>query len=575
MNRKYVPLLVFLAATIWFSIGGTQRGLWTTGEHRYAEAARELVAEGHDHIVPHLNGEIYAHKPPIVFWMAGAPNRFLGVDMPFSARLPSILSGALTVMLTFLLGRRWYGDAAGFIAGGVVATTQLVDWASRMALIDGPLTACVTATIYCYVRADATPKERAEARAGWTALGFLAVAAGILVKGPPAPLIPGATLLVLLLWTAPREILTPKFAWGALLAVLPGALWLAVAYSRVGGGYVNDLLLGQAIGHAAGDVDKLEPWYFYLWNFPSGLMPWTVLVPAAVAAVIVRPRDGERRVDRLLLSWLFVSWFVFSISKAKRGLYLTPLHPAAALLIARLVRDATDEPARLAEPLARWATRLFAGAALAAGVLIVVAAVLVGTGADVAIVHAALPANSERLAKWAAKYVSLRNEFAAGRIVAAAVLGCVITWGGRTAWRGPTALRVATGLVVAAACSSLLDAVVLWPSRDSDESPRAFLDKVRATVGDAPVLRYGGAGGLQYAANWTLLRDSVPETNNPHRASKFLAEASPAPRYVVTDDDETEEFGPLTGGTEILRVPHRHNPAQVLFGNAAAAAASR
>jgi hypothetical protein len=96
-----------------------------------------------------------------------------------------------------------------------------------------------------------------------------------------------------------------------------------------------------------------------------------------------------------------------------------------------------------------------------------------------------------------------------------------------------------------------------------------------ARDGDAPVLRYGGAGGLQYAANWTLLRDSVPETNNPHRASKFLAEASPAPRYVVTDDDETEEFGPLTGGTEILRVPHRHNPAQVLFGNAAAAAASR
>ena len=272
------------------------------------------------------------------------------------------------------------------------------------------------------------------------------------------------------------------------------------------------------------------------------------------------------------IAWLFTSWFVFSLSKAKRGLYLTPLHPAAALLVARLVRDATDDPARLEEPLVRWATKLLGGAALAGGALIVVVAVLVATGADVALLHAVVPADSERFSTWTAKYATRRDAFETARLVAAAAIGCVIAWGGRAAWRGPAALRVATGLVAVAAGMSLLSAVVLWPSRDHEESPRAFLDTVRATVGAAPVLRYGGDGGIQYAVNWTLLRDSVPETDKPGHASRFLADEPNAPRYVVTDDDQTEKFGPLSGGIEIVRVELRHNPSLVLYGNAAAAA---
>src|SRR6185503_17807844 len=115
-TRGRAPLLVFLAAAAFFLLGATRRDLWTTGEHRYAEVARVVDAPGADHLVPHLNGEIYPDKPPLFFWVAGAGNRFLGLDLPLSAKLPSILGGAFTVMLTFLLGRRFYGARAGLVA---------------------------------------------------------------------------------------------------------------------------------------------------------------------------------------------------------------------------------------------------------------------------------------------------------------------------------------------------------------------------------------------------------------------------------------------------------------------------
>src|SRR6185295_17297324 len=108
--------------------------------------------------------------------------------------------------------------------------------------------------------------------------------------------------------------------------------------------------------------------------------------------------------DRFLIAWLFVSWVLFSISRAKRDLYMLPIHPAAALLVARLFRDAADSPARLAHPSMRWPRRIFAAASVAVGAAIVLVVVLILADADRAILSGA----TGRLAKWAESWNVLR-----------------------------------------------------------------------------------------------------------------------------------------------------------------------
>ena len=575
-HPRLEPLIVFLAAALFFILGATDRDLWTTGEHRYAEVARVLTAPGADHLVPHLNGEIYPDKPPLFFWAAGAGHRLLGLDLPLSAKLPSILGGSFTVMLTFLLGRRWYGTAGGVAAVGVLATVELFDWASRMAHIDAFLTTLITTVLYCYVRADETPRQERGRRSLWTALGFLAVGLGILVKGPPAPFVPGITILVFLLWCAPRELVSPRFAWGALLALLPGLLWSAAVVGHLGldgaKAYLwGDLLHGQAIGHAAGEIDKQQPWFYYLWNVPLHLMPWTLFLPAALWAALGRGRPEERRTDRFLVAWLIAPWVLFSFSPAKRELYMVPIHPAAALLVARLFRDALEQPERLRDALVAFPRNALAVAGVAVGALVALFAALVASGADRSLLDAATAHVSPRLADWKPDWEHLRAELSTGLLLLAILLGALVAAAGVRAWRASTAARAGAALVAIAAGWNLLNAMVLWPARDADQSPRAFLEDVRARVGSAPVARLGRDGGLQYVVNWTLGRDHVDEFENVKRAGDFLAKDPASPRYVVTDGKELGRFGVVPGAVEILRRERHRGLDLVLLGNAAAA----
>jgi len=63
-------LLFLLALFLW---GGeyARRDLWAPDEARFALVAREMREGGH-WLVPFRQGEFYAHKPPLMFWLINA-----------------------------------------------------------------------------------------------------------------------------------------------------------------------------------------------------------------------------------------------------------------------------------------------------------------------------------------------------------------------------------------------------------------------------------------------------------------------------------------------------------------------
>lgn len=554
LKSRWTPLLVFLAACAWFAIALPARDLWTTAEHRYAEVARELLAPGHDHVVPHLNASLYPDKPPGWFWVAGALHPSLGLDLALASRLPSVIGAAFIVLLTFLLARRWWGTASGCVAAGIVATADLFDWAARSGQLDTWLSVFIVLSLFCILRAKET--EQPSTRRAWTFCGYLSVGMGILIKGPAAVLIPVAVIVAYVAWTRQaRLLLTWALLWGAVVAALPGLVWVLAARERAGDAYVHEMLVGHAIGHAAGQVDKLEPWYYYLWAVPLSLLPWTAFLPAALR------RNGtadEKRVDPYLLAWLLTPVLVFSLSPAKRDLYLIAVHPAAALLVARLFRDGPTSEASRREAWTSLPLRVLAAASAIAGTAVVAVAIvaLVRGRAGIGIESIQTQFFGDRYASW--------------RFIAAFVLGASANCFGIASWRAPSAQRAAGTLIGSVASLMLLNALVLVSARDADQSPRKFLEDVRARVGDAPLGRLGDDGGLQYAVNWVLERDHVPEFHKGAAADAFLT-AGPEPRYVVTDDHEIHQFGQPVNGVALLRLPRRRAPELILLGNAAAA----
>ena len=119
---------------LFFNLWG--RSLENHGYLRYAEVAREMIRSG-EWVVPHLNGEVFIDKPPLLFWLIAIPSSIYGSVTPLLAKWPSAFSAWMGVIILFLWGKRIYGTTqSGLIAGGVLLSSYQYFFQARLAKTD-------------------------------------------------------------------------------------------------------------------------------------------------------------------------------------------------------------------------------------------------------------------------------------------------------------------------------------------------------------------------------------------------------------------------------------------------------
>src|SRR5205823_3106665 len=87
----------------------------------HAEAAREMVLR-HDWVTLYTDGIRYLEKAPLMYWATALSYKMFGVS-EWSTRLPLMLGVLALLMVTYVLGKRAYGERAGFYAAVVLATS--------------------------------------------------------------------------------------------------------------------------------------------------------------------------------------------------------------------------------------------------------------------------------------------------------------------------------------------------------------------------------------------------------------------------------------------------------------------
>ena len=102
--------------------------------------------------VPHLNGQVYSQKPPLLFWSIAFFGRLTGGLDATAARLPSALAAIGSLLLVYAIGRRFFGRRAAWIAAAAFATCFKVIWQGRFGQIDMLLTGLVTLGVWFWVR---------------------------------------------------------------------------------------------------------------------------------------------------------------------------------------------------------------------------------------------------------------------------------------------------------------------------------------------------------------------------------------------------------------------------------------
>ena len=329
-------LLLFLALALMMPAAT----LWDRDEAIYARTAVEMLRSGLL-LVPSFNGEVFAHKPPLIFWMMALSIRVFGVNA-FAVRFVSAIGMAGTGWLTFLIGRRMFGPRVGFWAMAVLLTSMLSIYLGGAAMLDAVLLMWITLAVWAFVELLYRPGR-------WPVLIPVfgsALALSQLTKGPVGPAVVGA-MVVTTAWFARSQIPLrwPHFLGLAVAAAASFGVFLAWAIpanASSGGEMVRTGLLthvvGRAIhpmeGHGGGGVwGYLATLLVYVPVIIGGFIPWTIHLPGALSA-LAGGRIGSRKERAILWAWIAPAFLMFSLAATKLPHYIFPLFPALALATA-------------------------------------------------------------------------------------------------------------------------------------------------------------------------------------------------------------------------------------------------
>ncbi|MDP7110357.1 MAG: glycosyltransferase family 39 protein, partial [Myxococcota bacterium] len=319
-----------IAASVLFAVnlvitnGSTP--LFDQDEAAYAGFAHTMVESG-DWVTPSFLWSEDHRKPPLHFWAMAASMTALGPTL-LAVRLPTTLAFVATCVLLAVWGAPLFGRRRALGAAVVLATSLLPVFA-KIALCDGLLLTAQTAAALALLR------RMDGGGARWTAALWTAVAAGLLITGPPVLILVGGMAAVLAVVHPGRRRLLGLHPWfGLPLASLPLLAWGWASWRTDGGETVRWMIDWYVLRRAGGAVfGQAGPPGTYLVVFCLLLLPWTALLPAALAG-IARGVRGREPWAVGLLAWMAAGWWGYELLPSKLPAYALGAAPALALGIA-------------------------------------------------------------------------------------------------------------------------------------------------------------------------------------------------------------------------------------------------
>ena len=325
--------LIAAAALILYLPGLGRPALWEPDEGRYAEIAREMYLTG-DYVTPRDNFVRYFEKPPLVYWAEAAAMSIFGAN-EFAARLPAALFSAGEVVVTAAIADVMFGEAVAILAAIALALSPLLFGFARFATLDPALAFFMTVALGAfYMAARSRDFSRHEGRR-WFVTSAAMLAFGTLAKGPVAPVLCGAIVLIwLLIERRASEI--PRMPWLRAIVVYCAIAvpWFAVAAHRnpdfLRFFFVHEHLQRYLVNTEHG----WGPWFF-IPVVIGGAWPWFFFVPLGLREL--RANESTASLShqsklRFLLVWFLVIFVFFSIPRAKLGSYVLPAIPALSIM---------------------------------------------------------------------------------------------------------------------------------------------------------------------------------------------------------------------------------------------------
>ena len=351
------------------------RPLLPVDETRYLAVAWEMWNQG-NFLAPHLNGEPYGHKTPLLFWLMHVGWMLSGVG-DLWPRLIAPLAGLACLFLTRALGRALWPERPDIGDLSPLLLLAIIIWPALTTpvMFDSLLAVFVLVGLL-----GAVGCARGGGWKAWILLG-LGFGIGALAKGPAV--LPHLLFVPLLgpLWAdhdAWRHIAAWRRWWirlgaAGLLGAIIAAAWVVPLLLDEGSHFATSLFRDQVGERVVDAEDHGRTLWWYVLVIPPALLPILLWPPIWRG----RKSEGGDLGTRFCFVWFAGAALSLSLISGKQLHYLLPSLPALALLAASRIstmRHAGDQRSHTL-PAALIA---FFGLAIAAAPLLP----LYGTAAD-------------------------------------------------------------------------------------------------------------------------------------------------------------------------------------------------
>jgi len=316
-------------------------GMWSLppidrDEARFAQASAQMLESG-DFIVIRFQDQERNKKPAGIYWLqAASASLFSDVERReiWAYRIPSLIGAVLAAVFTFLSAQRLYDQRTAFLSAMLISAAPLVAAEASIAKTDSFLLGLICIAQFALIEIYARMQEGCAKGVAWPLLFWLAQGAGVLIKGPIAPLVSLLTGLGL-------SFKTPRIDWLARLRPLLGAViltcliapWAIAIGDATDGRFFSEAMAGDMlskIGSAQESHDGLPGFHL--------LLVWFLFWPAAAllpGGLLRAWRERDQWQMHFLLSWVIPGWIVFELTATKLPHYVLPLYPALAIIAAR------------------------------------------------------------------------------------------------------------------------------------------------------------------------------------------------------------------------------------------------
>jgi 4-amino-4-deoxy-L-arabinose transferase-like glycosyltransferase len=212
-TRGFRPIVLLILMMSVLSLPGVfKMPVMDRDEARFTQVTSQML-ETDDYVVIRYHDGLRNKKPVGIHWLQSASvATFSNAEKReiWAYRIPSFLGAVLAAIATFWIGSSLFSRQTGFAGGIFLGASLLLSSEAHIAKTDAAMVGFICLALAClaelrklWMTQQSSKKKTEPVLIGTRSLSvifWIALAIGVLIKGPVAPMVVGLTIGALIFW---------------------------------------------------------------------------------------------------------------------------------------------------------------------------------------------------------------------------------------------------------------------------------------------------------------------------------------------------------------------------------------